>query len=137
MFNKKEQSGFDVIIGEDTSFDGDINAKGNIKVDGTVSGNIETNGKVFTGEASEITGDILANGAVISGKLTGNVESIGELKITKTGLLHGNILVTSFSIENGGTFEGNCSINTDDSNKKIDDLHKNFFKTESPTSEDE
>lgn len=126
MFSKSKNSNYEVVIGENTEFNGNINAEGNVRIDGQLIGDIKSNGEVFIGSNSTITGDITSSKLTISGVVQGEVKVIGELKITETGKLIGDILVSSFIINNGGTFKGNCSINTEDAQKNLGDLAKEF-----------
>jgi cytoskeletal protein CcmA (bactofilin family) len=125
MFDKlnKTSNTYEVIIGEHTEFKGDINAEGNIKIDGQLTGNIKSNGEVFIGENSIIIGNITSKTLSISGKVIGEVKAVGDLKISETGNLEGDILVSSFIINKGGTFKGDCNINTEEAKinlKKLD-----------------
>ncbi|MEA1974540.1 MAG: polymer-forming cytoskeletal protein [Bacillota bacterium] len=136
MFEKigninKASNNYEVIIGEHTKFEGDITAEGNVKIDGKLNGDIKSNGEVFIGETSIITGNITSNSTLtISGKVTGKIKANGDLKITETGNLKGDILVSSFIINKGGTFKGNCSINTEEAKLDLSNLSIEFDKIE-------
>jgi cytoskeletal protein CcmA (bactofilin family) len=125
MFDKlnKKNNIYEVIIGKHTQFKGDLTANGNIKIDGQLTGNIKSNGEIFIGENSIIVGNITSKTLSISGKVVGEIKAVGNLKISETGNLEGNILVSSFIINKGGTFKGNCNINTEEAKinlKKLD-----------------
>jgi cytoskeletal protein CcmA (bactofilin family) len=127
MFSKnKSSNSYEVVIGEHTEFNGNINAEGNVRIDGQLVGDVKSNGEVFIGSNSTITGDITSSQLTISGVVQGEVKVIGELKITETGNLVGDILVSSFIINKGGTFKGNCSINTADAQSDLESLAKEF-----------
>lgn len=134
MFKKGSNNNYEVVIGDHTEFNGDINAEGNVRIDGKLTGNIKSNGEVYIGENSNIVGDITSSKLTISGEVLGEVKVIGELKITETGNLEGDILVSSFIINKGGTFKGNCGINTKDAQDGLADLAKDF---DIPTIEDD
>jgi cytoskeletal protein CcmA (bactofilin family) len=126
MFSKNKSSNYEVVIGEHTKFNGNINAEGNVRIDGQLIGDVKSNGEVFIGSNSTITGDITSSQLTISGVVQGEVKVVGELKITETGNLVGDILVSSFIINKGGTFKGNCSINTADAQSDLETLAKEF-----------
>ena len=126
MFSKNKSSNYEVVIGEHTEFNGNINAEGNVRIDGQLIGDVKSNGEVFVGSNSTITGDVTSSQLTISGVVQGEVKVIGELKITETGNLVGDILVSSFIINKGGTFKGNCSINTSDAQSDLEALAKEF-----------
>ena len=52
-----------------TTIVGNINAASDIRIDGSLQGNIECAGKVIIGEQSRIQGNIIAANAEINGKL--------------------------------------------------------------------
>lgn len=136
MFSKNKSSNYEVVIGEHTEFNGNINAEGNVRIDGQLMGDVKSNGEVFVGANSTITGDITSSQLTISGVVQGEVKVIGELKITETGNLVGDILVSSFIINKGGTFKGNCSINTTDAQSDLEALAKEFNIQEKSNSSD-
>ncbi len=118
MFSKKTEvtrtMNFDVIIGEQSSFDGNLSSEGSVRIDGKTKGDIQSKGDVIVGQNADVIGNIISENTEISGQLVGNITSTGCLKIYATGRLFGDIEVTSFIIEEGGVFEGNCKINRED-----------------------
>lgn len=128
IFKKDSNNSFEVIIGQETTFDGDISAKGNMKIEGKINGSLKSNGKIFLGKDSKVDGDITSKSLIIGGKVIGNIKTAENLEITETGNLNGDILVSSFSIAEGGIFKGNCNINTKDSNEKLKKLKKEVEK---------
>ena len=52
-----------------TTIVGNINAASDIRIDGSLQGNIECAGKVIIGEQSRIQGNIIAANAEINGKV--------------------------------------------------------------------
>jgi len=117
-FIKKTSKDFDVIIGLDSSIDGDIISEGSVRIDGKVSGSVNSKGDVIIGDHAVVNADVVANYCEISGTVTGNVHSGTQLKIFRSGKLNGNITVSSFTIEEGGIFQGNCDINPDQKEKR-------------------
>lgn len=110
--NNTETTHFDVIVGSDSELTGNVVSKGSIRIDGSVSGDIISEGNVIIGNDAKVTGNIKGANIEISGHTVGDVESSGLLKIFETGILDGDIEVMSFIIEEGGAFRGNCDINT-------------------------
>lgn len=117
-FIKKTSKDFDVIIGLDSSIDGDIVSEGSVRIDGKVSGSVKSKGDVIIGDHAIVNADVEANYCEISGSVIGSVHSETQLKIFKSGKLNGDITVSSFTIEEGGSFQGNCDINPDKKEKK-------------------
>ncbi len=114
MFAKKEngvQHQFDLIIGQHSRIEGNIQSEGSVRVDGTLTGSIICAGDVLIGNTATITGPIEADSVEISGAVEGNVTARGAFRIYETGVLFGDINVASFAIDTGGVFEGMCHIN--------------------------
>lgn len=112
---KKEQSSpssFDVILGKTAEFTGSIKSEGSIRFDGTGTGDIVSQGDVLMGAGSTLVGNIEAHNVEISGEVHGNIKASGAFRIFESGILFGDISVSSFVIDEGGVFEGQCHINT-------------------------
>lgn len=126
---KRTSKDFDVIVGLNSSINGDVVSEGSVRIDGKVSGSINAKGDVIIGDNAIVDADVEANYCEISGKVNGSVHSDTLLKIFKSGELNGDITVSSFTIEEGGIFRGNCDINPDSKEKKI--------KTDKPVKKEE
>lgn len=137
---KKESqapSSFDVILGKTAEFTGSIRSEGSIRMDGKGTGDMHSKGDVIIGVDSALEGNIEADNVEISGEVHGNIKASGAFRIFETGILFGDISVSSFVIDEGGVFEGMCHINTrgvkqvlpsKQNNKSSDDkldIHKN------------
>lgn len=109
--SKKSDNGIanrdiETIIGKGTALNGNIASNGNLRVDGTLEGNIETTGHVVVGSSGVITGNISAASLDVGGTITGNVNTLGNLSIHPTGQLVGDVRVKSLNIADGGVFRG-------------------------------
>ena len=90
------------IIGEQISIEGTIRGRGDLVVEGTVKGSIEVEGHHLTiGAKGEVESEIHAANVTISGKLKGNVNAKGKVKITKEADFNGEIKAKSISVEDG------------------------------------
>lgn len=117
-FGKRENKEFDIIIGLSSKIVGDLSSEGSIRIDGKVDGDIKSSGDVIIGDHAEVNADIEAEYCEISGKVSGSIHTETQLKIFKSGQLDGDITVSSFTIEEGGIFSGNCIINPDKKERK-------------------
>jgi cytoskeletal protein CcmA (bactofilin family) len=113
MFGKKDSfdpTGFDTILGINSSFEGNIESEGTVRIDGKVKGDLKINGEVFVASSAIIKGNITSGNINLSGTLEGNIYSKGILKLLSTAKLYGDIRVHSFVAEEGAIFEGKCSM---------------------------
>lgn len=96
------------LVGEGTEIKGDINCDSDIRIDGTVKGNVITKSKMVLGNSGIIEGDVSANSSDISGRLKGNLNITDLLFLKASGRIDGNISTAKMIIESGGEFNGNC-----------------------------
>ena len=107
MFSKKEEK-LECLIGANCSFEGQIDTKGTIRIDGSVKGNVKADW-IILGEHAKIHGDLNARGVIVGGAITGNILAKESLEIRQTGKVLGDIRSSKLSIIEGGIFEGNSS----------------------------
>lgn len=100
----------DTIIGPSSKLEGKINATGTIRIDGSYTGDIYTEGDVIIGETGFIDGNIFSINVSITGKVNGNVNCRGLLEILPSGRLIGDVEVKNISISDGAIFKGKCSM---------------------------
>jgi len=62
------------LISTGTVLKGDINSNSDLRIDGTIIGNIRGNAKIIIGSSGVVEGDIEGNQADITGKVTGNIK---------------------------------------------------------------
>jgi len=115
--NKKEMikqnetnSGEVNIIGVGTVITGDIQSKGDIRIDGTLSGAVKTTGKVVVGQSGIIEGDVECNNADVAGSLNAKIIVAQLLSLKATAKLTGDLVTNKLAIEPGAAFTGHCSM---------------------------
>lgn len=115
MLNKKEKSGPSNsavlnVIGEGTTIKGDLISTGDLRIDGNVIGSINTKSKCVIGNSATVTGNVEARNCDISGKIDGDVKVSEVLLIKETGVINGDLRTSKLVIENGGEFNGSCTM---------------------------
>ncbi len=96
------------LIGIGTSITGDINSSGDLRIDGTVKGNVYSKARLVLGPNGKIEGDIHAQNADIQGSVKGKL-MVGEILFLKTSaLINGDIITNKLVVESGAEFNGNC-----------------------------
>jgi cytoskeletal protein CcmA (bactofilin family) len=129
MFKQKDNNlieNLDTLIGVNTVFEGNIESQGTVKIDGKVKGDLKISGDLIIGNNATVIGNIFANNVNLSGTIEGNIHSTGVLKILTTARLYGDIEVHSFVADEGGIFQGKCSML--DVNKNEHNSEKINFK---------
>lgn len=89
-----------------TVIKGNLQSKTDIRIDGTLEGNLNSEAKVIIGPSALITGDISCKSIVIQGKIEGNILAQSYLHIQETGKVEGNITTHKLIIEDGAVFNG-------------------------------
>ena len=98
------------IISKETKIKGSIISDGNIRIDGSVEGEIKAEGNVIIGEQGSVFGDITGDNIMISGCVRGNVTANKKLEILSTGSLYGDVSVAILSVGEGAVFKGNSNM---------------------------
>jgi|TARA_B110000263_G_scaffold110607_1_gene96682 cytoskeletal protein CcmA (bactofilin family) len=98
------------MIGSGTVITGDIKSQGDIRVDGSLSGSIETQGKVVVGQGGVVEGDVICKDADVAGVLKAKITVSQLLSLKSSAKLNGDIITNKLSIEPGATFTGSCSM---------------------------
>ncbi len=113
------------MIGNGTKIIGDIETKGDIRIDGSIEGNIVSKGKVVIGVEGSVKGQVECVNAEVSGSIEGSVNILELLSLKESSKLNGSIKTTKLSIEPGAVFSGECEMGGNPINKKVNDLPKN------------
>ncbi len=94
------------IIGPNLKVVGNLQSNGELQVDGTVEGDIDSR-TLIVGESAQITGSVTAETVRISGSVSGHVKATA-VKIAKTARVAGDVTYRTLSVEEGARLDGNC-----------------------------
>jgi cytoskeletal protein CcmA (bactofilin family) len=104
------------LISNGTEITGDIKSNGDIRIDGSLSGNLYTKGKVVIGPTGKIKGEIVCRNSEVSGIVEGKI-SVGQLLILKaSSKILGDIATSKLAIEPGAKFSGTCIMSDTEEN---------------------
>ncbi len=101
------------LIGQGTEITGDILCNGDLRIDGMLTGNISSKGKIVIGESGKIKGEISCKNSDISGFVEGKVIVIELLSLKTTARINGDISTSKLAIEPGARFTGYCEMSVD------------------------
>ncbi len=99
-------SGRDNIISEGTVVVGNINAEGNLRVEGKVFGTLVCKSKLMVSSTGYIEGNVDSRIATVEGEIKGNVVTRELLTIDKTGKIYGDIFTQKLVVQMGAIFTG-------------------------------
>ena len=114
-YNEPETTAINLIsLGTDIT--GDIKSTGDIRIDGTLTGNLNTKGKVVIGPTGKVNGEVICKNSEVSGTVEGRI-IVNQLLILKaSSKIFGDIATSKLSIEPGAVFSGNCKMSENDNN---------------------
>ena len=95
------------VLGADLAIKGDLTARADLHIDGTVEGDIAC-AALVQGESGTIEGAITAQSARLAGTVKGSVDA-GSLVILKTARIEGDVAYETLTIEQGAQVEGKLS----------------------------
>ncbi|HBF87673.1 MAG TPA: cell shape determination protein CcmA [Bacteroidales bacterium] len=98
------------LIGVGTTIVGDIESNGDIRIDGSLNGNLNTKGKLVIGETGKIKGEIICKNADISGVVEGRITISELLTLKLTAKIFGDIITNRLTVEPGAVFTGTCNM---------------------------
>lgn len=99
------------IIGFGSEIKGEVNTNGDIRIDGTVNGNITVKGKIVVGETGRILGNIYCKQCDVFGYVEGNVNTQDLLSLKASSSVNGDMVCSKLAIEPGAKFTGKCDMN--------------------------
>lgn len=98
------------IISAGVLIEGKVSTNGNIRIDGTVTGDIFAEGNITVGETGEINGEINGEMINIGGNVNGSVNAKEKLTLETKSHLKGDLVTKILVIEAGAAFEGRSSM---------------------------
>ena len=105
------------LISNGTEITGDVKSNGDIRIDGLLTGNLTTKGKVVIGPTGKVKGEVYCKNSEVSGTVDGKI-CVSQLLTLKTdSKISGDILTFKLSIEPGAKFTGNCKMSESENNE--------------------
>ncbi len=96
------------IIQHHTTINGDIQCNGDLRLDGTIKGNVKITGRLVMGHDALIEGTIECENAEISGQVKGDVKTKETLHLKKQCFIEGDIYAKKLIVEGDAVFNGKC-----------------------------
>lgn len=93
-------------IGKGVDFKGTITYTGTVRIDGSLDGEINTEGVLLIGEEAVIKAKVTAGTIICKGKITGDIHAKEKLKLRAPAVVNGGVKTPMLSIEEGVFFNG-------------------------------
>jgi cytoskeletal protein CcmA (bactofilin family) len=104
------------LISTGTEIIGDIISSGDIRIDGSLKGNLNTKGKVVIGTTGKVSGEVICKNSEVSGTVEGKIAVSQLLNLKASSKIFGDIATSKLSIEPGAKFTGSCKMSDTDEN---------------------
>ena len=105
------------VIAEGTFIEGNFSCTENVRLDGTIKGDVSCDSRLVMGPSGKIVGTIQANEGDIWGTVEGNIQVKGLLHLQKSAVIRGNISAGSLHVEEGASYNGESRIGQTQSSK--------------------
>jgi cytoskeletal protein CcmA (bactofilin family) len=89
-----------------TTIEGSFKAEANIRLEGSIYGNVSCSGRIVMSKNAYIKGDIVCQNIVSEGKVEGNIVAKEKIHLFATAIIEGNIKYNQLQIEEGAIFNG-------------------------------
>lgn len=97
-------------VGHEVEFSGTLTYKGNVRIDGTFDGEIETDDTLFIGEQANVKAQIRAGSVIASGHITGEITAKQRVELKSPATIDASISTPKLSMDNGVIFNGKVSM---------------------------
>lgn len=98
------------VLAKNTTIVGEIKSDGDFRIDGSLDGNLKTNGRVIIGVDGLIKGKVECTNADIEGHFTGELLVTNTLTIKSTANITGAVVIGKLSVEPGASFNATCNM---------------------------
>jgi len=98
------------VIAKGTTIEGKFICSENVRLDGTINGDLKVEKRLVMGDTSEVNGNIHARDAAIKGRIKGDVNVKEALHLMDTAIIEGNIVAKTMIVEEGARYNGSCKI---------------------------
>ncbi|WP_373057258.1 polymer-forming cytoskeletal protein [Zunongwangia sp. H14] len=97
-------------IAAGTLIKGEITGKGAFRIEGTLEGNLTTQGKVVIGKGGIINGKLECENADVEGRITGNLHVKEVLSLRSSAIIDGEVTTGKLAVEPGAKFNASCAM---------------------------
>ena len=108
--NQNVSAGQTSIIAQGCKFDGTVEVRGTLRVEGEFKGTIGTPESLVIGKTGIVRATVKVKNAIIGGQLFGNIVAENKIELQSGSHVEGDIKTKRLVIDEGVFFEGNCAM---------------------------
>ena len=102
----------DSLLGKGSEFEGKLIFKGQVRIDGKYSGQIQTDEVLVIGPTAKVNAEISAGTVIISGQVEGVIRATGVVELHKNAKVKGAIEAPNVTMEREVTFDGTMKMDS-------------------------
>jgi cytoskeletal protein CcmA (bactofilin family) len=108
--NQTMAGGQTSIIAQGCKFEGKVQVRGTLRIEGEFKGDIGTPESLVIGKSGVVHAKVKVKNAIIGGQLIGNITAENKIELQSGSHVEGDIKTKRLVIDEGVFFEGNCSM---------------------------
>ncbi|MGE0643908.1 MAG: polymer-forming cytoskeletal protein [Nitrospira sp.] len=93
-------------VGKDVEFKGVLTYSGTVRIDGSLDGEIHTNGGLLVGPEAVLKAKVTAGTVVCHGTITGDIQATDQIVLCAPAVVDGSLTTPVLSMEEGVVFNG-------------------------------
>jgi len=101
-----------------TSIEGKVKAESDIRIDGTIKGNLDCTAKVIIGPTGYVEGNVNCANAIIEGRFEGVLNVKELLNVRNSAKINGEITTNKLIVEAGAVFNVTCKMGKQEANAR-------------------
>ena len=124
---------FTALLGAGTEYQGQLNFKGTVRIDGRFHGDISSEGKLILGKEAQVDASVSVNELVVHGVLRGVVRVAKRVTLHQTAQVFAAMHTPSMIMEQGAVLQGELQMRPDEKQtageNALEPLRQNTAKT--------
>lgn len=101
------------VLSADVEFKGSLKFKDQLRINGRFEGELNSAGTVHVGPQGDVKAEIDVGGAIVEGKVEGNITAGDRVELRSTARMMGDIRASKLVVEEGVVFVGRCEVSSD------------------------
>ena len=111
MKKEKQDDAVSTFLGHDAVFEGTLEFKGAVRLDGRLKGKISSvGGTVIVGDNAVVEADICVDTIIVKGRVNGSIDARKRIEAYPPARITGDIQSPVICIDSGVVFNGTCAM---------------------------
>lgn len=94
------------VFAHDLVVNGDVDNKGDLRIEGQVHGSVAGHGTITIAEQGEVVGNVEGRQVIVMGRVEGNVKGAEKVEVLEKATVKGDVVSARISVEEGASVSG-------------------------------